>query len=182
MDQGGSLFEFSCESFQRTDAQVIIGTNEDEGSMFAFMMPPLLRFEGFSNYISKFPTATKEAYAAAYPASFFSTISPTDYLNAPVSKVIADQLFVVPARRLAEALSVKSNARSGERTKVYLYRCREVVDRLITDTLNLGAMHSIDIPLIFNTAPLWGEGAREAATSQAMGSRWANFAATGNPR
>lgn len=150
--------------------------------MFAFMMPPLLKADGFNAYISKFPTAVKEAYAAAYPPSFFDTISATDYLNAPVSKVIADQLFVTPARRLAEALSVKPNAKTGEKTKVYLYRCREIVDRLITPELNLGSMHSIDIPLIFNIAPLWEEGGREAATAQAMGSRWAQFAATGNPR
>lgn len=161
--------------------EVIIGTNEDEGSMFSMMMQPLLKPEGFNAYISKFPTATREAYAAAYPPSFFDTLSPTDYLNAPASKVIADQLFVMPARRLAEAM-VKPNATTGEQPKVYLYRCREMIDRLITPELNLGSMHSIDIPLIFNVVPLWEEGSREAATAQAMGSRWAHFAATGNPR
>lgn len=89
----------------------------------------------------------------------------------------------------------------GEGKGVWMYRCREVVERLSKGgRADLGSMyvpdsflslsfadhpilrrHIIEIPLVFNTSSLWKEGSHEALSSVAFGDRWVRFAATGNP-
>lgn len=100
----------------------------------------MLTFEGFSGYISRFPDEIKSEYETRFPSTSPLFVAPadlataSDYLTTPASIAMAEQLFIRPARRLAESMS-----ESGE-CKVYLYRCREVVDRISTTPVNLGSM------------------------------------------
>lgn len=104
-----------------------------------------MTYQGFSGYIARFPAAISAAYAARYPATDPHFVAPeslasaTNFTDAPASHVMAEQLFVEPARRLAELIAAKGK-------NVYLYRCREVVDRISTSPFNLGSMY-VDYPI-----------------------------------
>lgn len=69
----------------------------------------MLTHEGFTAYISRFPSAISEPYAALFPSSHpqfltSSTLASTtdhDFINAPASHVMAQQIFI----RVSELLS-----------------------------------------------------------------------------
>ncbi|SCZ91978.1 BZ3500_MvSof-1268-A1-R1_Chr5-3g08259 [Microbotryum saponariae] len=174
---------------------VIIGTNEHEGSMFAYTLKvadsnvasfPLAIDQvaseaGYSALVSKFPPSLQTEINKKYLANG-SYPTEVDLFESPASKVLGDQIFVVPAWRQAQALARQPNKKSGRKTRVYMYRFREVVDRLEKILpMKLGSMHALEIAFIFNLEIVWGPGTRESQTAAAMGSMWANFAINGNP-
>ncbi|KDE03600.1 hypothetical protein MVLG_05935 [Microbotryum lychnidis-dioicae p1A1 Lamole] len=159
---------------------VIIGTNEHEGSMFAYTLKAASE-AGYSALVSKFApslqTEINKKYLinGSYPAE-------VDLCHSPATKLLGDQIFVVPAWRQAQALARQPNKKSGRKTRVYMYRFREVLDRLEKAfPMKLGTMHALEIAFIFNLEIVWGAGTRESQTAAAMGSMWANFAINGNP-
>ncbi|KAI5474582.1 carboxylesterase type B [Pseudohyphozyma bogoriensis] len=155
--------------------EVIIGTNEDEGTLFAFNLK-LLTPEAFQVYLKQgglVPPSVATTILATY-----SAISPPSLLNAPASRFFAAQFFVNPAFNLANTLAGTENARSGKKAKVYKYRLRAGVTRL---DKGLGIMHAIDLGLVFNTASLWDVTDAEAGSSKVMGDMWVTFASTGVP-
>lgn len=156
---------------------VLVGSNEDEGTMFAVGMQvsrflffrknflvwvrkgtdscfmPLLLFQlstpaAYEVYLTaSFPPALIPTLLAKYPfhAPRDPALSPPDdILRNPASLLLRDQLFVNPAWDLCVALSGgKSGGKGmGEGKGVWLYRCREVVERLSKGgKVDLGSMY-----------------------------------------
>ncbi|SCV72812.1 BQ2448_4349 [Microbotryum intermedium] len=159
---------------------VIIGTNEHEGSIFALATKAASQ-PGYSALVSKFPPFLQTAINKRYLVDG-SHPTEVDICDSPGCKVLGDQLFVVPAWRQAQALARQPNKKSGRKTRVYMYRFREVIDRLEKALpMKLGTMHALEIAFIFNLEFVWGEGTHESETAGLMGSIWANFAISGNP-
>ncbi len=111
----------------------------------------MLTHAGFSAYISRFPASISHPYAAQFPESHPHFLTPAtlaeavdhDFINAPASHVMAQEIFIRPARRLAEAMSTKGKC------DVYVYRCRSVVDRVSLAPFNLGSMFVRLLLLVF---------------------------------
>ena len=112
---------------------------------------------------------------------------------------MSDQIFVNPVWELAKAVR-------GEGREVWMYRLRTGVKNILDNSpfgimyvlssstllLSLSELkrfsmtisrHSMDLPLIFNCSSLWPEdlSSNDAKTSKALGSRWLNYGATGQP-
>ncbi|KAK4048288.1 hypothetical protein OIV83_004809 [Microbotryomycetes sp. JL201] len=154
---------------------VILGTTEDEGSLFAFGMQ-LNSPKGFEGYLKFLPSNIHDDIRAQYlpPGGHPEQVS---IIDAPAAKVIADSLFVDPTYDQAVSLS------KGDKCRVYLYRCRAIVDQMSKGALETGAMHTIEIPLVFNISSLWNRdpNVHEAKSSRVFRSAWTSFAATGQP-
>ncbi|KAM0787293.1 hypothetical protein ACM66B_006526 [Microbotryomycetes sp. NB124-2] len=155
---------------------VILGTTEDEGSLFAAGMS-LNTPHGFEGYLKNLPASLHDKIRARYLplGGHPEQTSPRD---APAAKVLADSLFVDPTYNQAAALS------RGNRCRVFLYRCRAQVDQMSRGKLAMGAMHTIEIPLVFTISSLWNRDPdkHEAKSSMVFRQAWTNFAATGEPR
>lgn len=118
----------------------------------------MLTYEGFAAYISRFSAEIQAEYNARYPSTSPLFVAAADlaspdldYLASPASIVMSEQLFVRPARRLADAM-----AESGKCEAVYVYRCREVVDRISLSPYKLGSM--CVPPLFLSCDSHWSNG------------------------
>ncbi|GAA5935109.1 hypothetical protein JCM1841_000333 [Sporobolomyces salmonicolor] len=158
---------------------VVLGTTEDEGTVFSWGMK-LTTPEAFEAYLRNFPASLRPAIQAKYvgPPPAEHPARPT-LLEAPGSKLLSDQIFVNPVWDQAVALAGKEE----EGTKVWMYRLRTGVKRLLDAGMGLGVMHSMDLPFVFNSATLWDEDPESAdgKTAKAIGERWLRFAIEGNP-
>ncbi|SGZ06168.1 BQ5605_C031g10923 [Microbotryum silenes-dioicae] len=140
---------------------VIIGTNEHEGSTAAVFLQADTT-AGFSRLVST--TVNTRLYAT------------------PGAKLLGDQLFFTPVWRQARALARQPNKKSGRETRVYMYRFREVNDRLAKALpMNVGSAHALEIAFVFNVEVAWDEGSHESKTAAVMGSLWSEFAINGSP-
>lgn len=90
----------------------------------------------FKAYLETFPPSIHDALETKYAAPS----SEIDFINAPASRLIADQIFVDPAWEQALAMSGTKHAESGKECKVFLYRCRAQVDRISRGPVKLGVM------------------------------------------
>ncbi|KAL8278728.1 hypothetical protein RQP46_008797 [Phenoliferia psychrophenolica] len=160
---------------------VIIGTTEHEGSIFAMGMG-VSSDDGFKVFVQRtFPPALHDGIIAHYLPTPTPASAEVDYRTAPGTRVISDYLFVHPAYKLAKTLSGRKHASSGKECKVWKYRMRTEVDRISKASVKLGAMHAIEIPLVFNVLSLWDAGSKEERASKAAGEQWAAFAIDGTP-
>ncbi|GAA5980054.1 hypothetical protein JCM11641_008272 [Rhodosporidiobolus odoratus] len=165
---------------------VVIGTTEDEGSAFAWGMK-LTAPEAFSAYVSQFPPATQARIREKYLAPFDGEHPPADsplldYTTAPGSRVLSDQVFVNPCWDQAVALA--GDGGEGRGMKMWMYKLRTGVETLLKfSPIKLGIVHSMDLPLVFNSSSLWAGDMASASgkTARAMGERWMRFAIEGNP-
>ncbi|ORY81845.1 Alpha/Beta hydrolase protein [Leucosporidium creatinivorum] len=161
--------------------RVIIGTTEDEGTIFT-LGNSFNSATAFEAHLSHFPSRLHSSLRAKYLAPFNGVHPPqTSLIDAPMSRLLADHLFVDPAWDMAKALAGTENRKSGKKAKVWMYRCKAEVDRISRGPVKCGAMHIIEIPFVFNSSSLWEEGSQEAASANAFGKAWANFAISGNP-
>jgi hypothetical protein len=148
---------------------VVLGTNEDEGSLFTFGMKvgllsqfPLLRCKNdtddestqlhteaaFRAYVSSLNPSIQPAVLAKYlPTPHPPPTSSPDYINAPASRVLADQIFVDPAFEHASLLSEVPHHASGKKLSVWKYRCRAQVDRISKGPVKTGVMYVPTPPL-----------------------------------
>lgn len=177
---------------------VILGTTEDEGTMFTLGMR-LNTPQGFDGYTKNLPEAlqsrVRERYLGGQPHP--ETVS---LIDAPATKLLSDQLFADPVYNQALAMASQPN-----KCRTWVYRCRATVvrpkckqrdydcpadailldqDRISkNDVAECGAMHCIELPFVFNTASLWDgkADAHEAKSAAVFGSTWARFAIGGNP-
>ncbi|GAA5824011.1 hypothetical protein JCM11251_003379 [Rhodosporidiobolus azoricus] len=173
---------------------VVLGTTEDEGSAFAWGMK-LNHPQAFDAYLTQFPSSVqpliREKYLSPFPGGTHPPADQLDFVTAPGSRLLTDQVFVNPVWDQAVALAgAGGGARAGEEgegrkgVKTYLYKLRTGVETLLKfSPIKLGIMHSMDLPLLFSTSSLWAydESSSDAKTARAMGSRWMRFAATGDP-
>jgi len=158
---------------------VIMGNNQDEGSMFVPMMyevvPDLdypfeidsfrkILFYFFPNY------NTVESIVARYPASDYG-----DNLEDAACAALRDDFFVCPARRVARAIS----AQGGH---LWLYHFTHLSDW--ADEEEMGVYHTAEIYFVFDNQfpPLVHDfDDADKAMADSMGVYWSNFGKTQNP-
>lgn len=99
---------------------VVLGTTEDEGSMFVLGLR-LNSPGGFDGYVNALPRGLQERVRARYlggkPHPEHVSI-----VDAPATKLLSDQLFTDPVYNQAIALASHPN-----KCRVWVYRCREQV-------------------------------------------------------
>ncbi|KAK4051124.1 hypothetical protein OIO90_004865 [Microbotryomycetes sp. JL221] len=155
---------------------VILGTTEDEGSLFCHGMK-LNSPQGFEGYLKFLPSTIHQDVRQRYLPSNGQHPETCSIIDAPASKILADSLFVDPTYQQAVSLS------QGGRCKVWLYRCRAEVDAISRGSIKMGAMHMIEIPLVFNICNLWHDDPErhEYKSSQVLRRAWTLFATSGQP-
>lgn len=142
---------------------VVLGTNEDEGSFFAYVLSASFHFQilalwalnaveqvikpgSVEKYIAQLPPPMKAPLMALYPESpSLSDDQDRQIIEAPVSRLLADQIFEMPALHMAHSLS-RPSARSGRPCDVYLYRNRAEVDKVSRGILKFGSMSVVLLP------------------------------------
>jgi para-nitrobenzyl esterase len=146
---------------------LLIGTNEDEGTLFSLLLPTDVSEE---EIIAALPqTVTdRDALAAGY--------ADRETGHRLIVDLLTDSVFLIPTLRLADA-----HAAGGAPVWVYLFTWKTPVFGGL-----LGATHALELPFVWDEIedPLWqafvGAHAPDALVS-AMQEAWVAFAMTGDP-
>ncbi len=160
--------------------EVMLGTNKDEGSLFAELRDHAADAAG---YLAELQAAYSPADAATlfslYPhASFSST-------GAAMAEISGDAAMHCPARALADVLSDAGHP-------VYFYHFVQPVMGLTywimtlqrgANTSDLGVFHSAEIPYAFGVSGVLGDldTPERQLTASYMTRYWSGFARSGNP-
>jgi para-nitrobenzyl esterase len=146
---------------------LLIGTNEDEGTLFSMLLSADISDE---QVVAALPETIvdRRALAEGYAARATGRRLIVD--------LMADAIFLVPTLRLADA-----QALTGAPVWVYLFRWKTPVFGGF-----LGATHGLELPFVWNQIddPLWrafvGDDPPEALAG-AMQDAWIAFARAGDP-
>ena len=154
---------------KQNDVPVIIGSNEDEGTLFT---PPQVKAETLREQTAKRFGPNADAYLKAYP---FSTDTEA---RAAQANSMRDEVFGWEMRNWA-----RMQSKTGKQ-KVYLYFFSRVPPG--PNAARMGSQHGAEIAYALN----WVNGTNPAQTAwedvdkklaDQVSSFWVNFAATGNP-
>lgn len=142
------------------DVQVIVGTNRDEGTMFAPIRP-------FGGSLDSYKAAMVERFGehGERVAAFYAPESKAKLREVAVQQ-ITDAWFVQPSREFARSMD-----RQG--ADVWMYHFTKPTWG------RLGAAHAAEIGFVFGN--LENPNAEDAALSDAFMDYWVQFAKTGNP-
>ncbi|KUP96923.1 carboxylesterase/lipase family protein [Thermobifida cellulosilytica] len=151
------------------DVDLLFGTTSDEYRLF--LAPTgILPFVTGDHLAARLAQAGLDADAAKVYTAEGRGEEPGDIL----ASVITDQVFRIPAYRVAEA-------RAGASARTFGY---EFAWRTPQLDGSLGACHAVEVPFVFRTldraAPLVGENPPEEL-AEAVHAAWVRFAATGDP-
>ncbi|MEM1247493.1 MAG: carboxylesterase/lipase family protein [Acidobacteriota bacterium] len=164
--QGTLLANSSEERFaeaQHNEVPMIVGTNQNEGTLFMAQMPVGTRqaFEGFVGMQYKKQSAK---VAAMYPSTT------TEELRRSVDQFLTDSWFLRASRNmLIGATKTKAPAFQYHFT------------RINPQQPALGAHHAAELGYVFNTNEGDVFGKTDAAIADAMIRYWVQFAKTGDP-
>lgn len=153
------------------DVDLLLGTCRHDGTLFALASPlgRHLSARVFANHIGGLiPDGDLDALLAHYGASM-----PGSGMRAVYEQVINDACFRVPTLRAAQAHAL---AHPGK-TWHYQLNCESAIP-------GLGAIHGIDVALLFRTSPgiaLLQDGAATLELSTRMRKAFTAFAKTGVP-
>ncbi|MCJ1317754.1 hypothetical protein MMC15_003081 [Xylographa vitiligo] len=162
-ESGGNV-ALATSSHTAAQAPILIGTNANEGRVFAAedgLDKPL----NVTTFLAAMPPgqpALQAALAVAYPLSVYQT----PYFA--VAAIITDSTFLCPASAI-----VNLAATSGYAVWRYYFNATFPNTQLFPDA---GAYHSSEIPLVFGTYPTAGATAQEVALSRYLQTAWADFA------
>ncbi|MEL6104912.1 MAG: carboxylesterase family protein [Planctomycetota bacterium] len=145
---------------EQHDVPMIIGTNRDEGTMFAPR-------KAFGGTLESYRQAMVERFGndAEQIADFYAPESEEKLWSVAVQQ-ISDTWFIQPARRVARAMN-------GQGTDVWMYHFTKPVWGW------MGAAHAAEIGYVFGN--LEEPRPDDAALSQSFMDYWVQFAKTGNP-
>jgi para-nitrobenzyl esterase len=156
-----------AEAIAETSVPLIIGSNEDEGTLFMMLLAT---------------DATDDEVAAALPdevrdpESLVAAYRARGTGRSPIVDIMTDIVFRIPSLRVADAA-----ARAGSPVWVYLFTWRTPVFGGL-----LGATHALELPFVWGQLadPMWkllvGD-APPTALATAMQDVWLAFAHTGDP-
>ena len=151
---------------QYNDVNILIGTNSDEGSMFAQPMPP-----------ADYQTLIRSTYAQ-WADSLLQIYPANNDLEAyfALSDIFRDGSFAWPTYAWANLQS-----QTGQ-SNVYLYYFDQDSQNTILPSRKGGASHVAEMPFIYGYT--YGPGMTtpiETHIAQIMSQYWINFTKTGNP-
>ena len=142
---------------------LMLGTNADEGTMFALMMP--------SGTVQNYRATVEKQYGefaqkvlALYPAETSGEI------RRAFCDHLADTTFVGPTRAMARAMDRVSST-------AYLYQFTRKSQALPA----MGAYHSMEIAYVFNNLDEHTTDDVDQKLADAMSTYWVQFAKTGDP-
>lgn len=158
---------------------VVLGTTEDEGSVFAWGLKvrlsslsttpssffqffssivsskltraplQLTSLEAFQAYLLHFPPPLRSQIANKYFPSGSTHPAPDDFTTSPGSLLLADQIFVNPVWDQAVALSGGENE-EGKKVKTWMYRLTTGVEMLLKfSPIKLGIMYVSSASFLF---------------------------------
>ncbi|HZN12693.1 MAG TPA: carboxylesterase/lipase family protein [Acidimicrobiales bacterium] len=160
-----------------TDVAILIGTTRDEMKLFGMLDPGLNDLDD-AKMLRRAAAALKDETRAAALLDTYKASRPDASPAELWSAISTDQVFRIPATRLAERQSALGNT-------VYMYRFDWATPVFGGQ---LGACHALEIPFVFNNldAPgssmFTGPASDEmVAMAEAMHTAWHTFARTGQP-
>ncbi|MEL7337200.1 MAG: carboxylesterase family protein, partial [Planctomycetota bacterium] len=145
---------------EQHDIPIIIGTNRDEGTMFAPR-------KGFGGTMELYEQAMTERFGDFGPkvAKFYAPKKADDLRQVAIQQ-ISDVWFIQPARSVARAMD-------GQGSKVWMYHFTKPVWGW------MGAAHAAEIGYVFGN--LNNPNPDDAALSNAFMDYWVQFAKSGDP-
>jgi para-nitrobenzyl esterase len=158
----------ALEAGEFNHVPVLLGSNKDEGTLFAAQtVPGALDEQGYTALVQSLFGAASMTLIAAYPSSAYA--SP----KAALADLVGDQLFVCPTRRVARALS-----KGGSPTFIYHLE----YDLNPPALPGFGVFHGSELPLVFGNAVLGIEfTAEKKQLSRDIMGYWSSFASDGDP-
>ena len=152
----------------------IIGTNQDEGSLFVLGLPLLVPGAKLPPSDSDVLRAMQRFFprnASAIPAIVAMYANESSNTNA-LAAIIRDMMFTCPQRRFSRALAASGYT-------VHTYRFLPTLHTLLGQPF--GDYHCSELPFVFLKADAAGHGASDTAAAAAierlMGSAWVGLAA-----
>jgi len=145
---------------------MIVGSNADEGTIFLRQINVSRRIGYLIVMRSIFGKRSQEAMR------LFPVASDADVRQA-LNEVVTVSSFVAPARALARDMAAKG-------LPAYLYHLTRVAPSVAR--LKMGAFHGLDVAYVFgNGSRGFAAGEEDRALTAEIMTRWARFAATGDP-
>ena len=168
-----------AEKGQFCSVPTLLGTNLNEGTMFAGNVSKTMNETEYADYLVYRYGPWSTDLLKYYPASNYK--SPWHAAAA----IITDGDMVCPARRTARWLTTKNQ--QGKSSEVFLYSFNHVISEIAIFEPDYGVFHGSELLFVFdlpswvyNDIPIvWTDSERVLA--KRFGDYWTQFAANGNP-
>jgi para-nitrobenzyl esterase len=156
----------------------LLGSNNDEGTLFEIGVPPVTDQASLSAAIAQQYGDAGAAVAQLYPVSEFDGGSPNPY-QAALTRITGDSLLVCSTYDSA-LLAANQNV------PVYMYNfdIPVVIAGVVGSSpgeIFLGASHGSELPFVFGTSPQFATDMAQATVSKLVERYWTRFGATGDP-
>jgi para-nitrobenzyl esterase len=174
VDQPRALYE----NGKLAKTPYILGSNNDEGTLFEIGVTPVMDQAGLSAAIMAQYGDAGAAVAALYPVSEFDGGAPNPY-QAALTRIAGDSTLVCSTYD-----SALLAANQGVSVSMYNFDIPVEIPG-ITGTnpgqIYLGASHGSELSFVFGTSPQFATDMASASVSQLMERYWTRFAASGDP-
>jgi para-nitrobenzyl esterase len=173
-DQPRTLYE----SGKIAKTPYILGSNNDEGTLFVLNATPVADQAGLSAAIHAQYGDAGAAIAALYPPSAFDGGTPNAY-QAALTRIVGDSTLVCSTYD-----SALLAANQGVAVSMYNFDIPVVIPGLVgpdPGELYLGASHGSELSFVFGTSPQFATDTASADISKLMQRYWTRFAAAGDP-
>jgi carboxylesterase type B len=156
----------------------ILGSNQDEGTLFVLRSTPVTDQAGLTAAINQQFGDAGAAAAQLYPVSEFDGGSPNPY-QAALTRMIGDSILVCSTYD-----SALLAAKQGVSVSMYDFDIPVVIPGVVGTSpgeLYLGASHGSELAFVFGSSPQFATDTGQATVSKLMERYWTRFAATGDP-
>ncbi len=156
----------------------ILGSNNDEGTLFELAATPVTDQAGLTAAINQQFGDAGATIAQLYPVSEFDGGSPNAY-QATLTRIVGDSILVCSTYD-----SALLAANQGVAVSMYNFDIPVVIPGVVgtgPGELFLGASHGSELPFVFGSSPQFATDMAQASISKLTERYWTRFAATGNP-
>jgi carboxylesterase type B len=156
----------------------ILGSNNDEGTLFELAATPVTDQAGLTAAINQQYGDAGAALAQLYPVSEFDGGSPNPF-QATLTRIVGDSILVCSTYD-----SALLAANQGVAVSMYNFDIPVVIPGEVGTSpgeIFLGASHGSELPFVFGTSPQFATDMQQAAISKLTQRYWTRFAATGDP-
>jgi para-nitrobenzyl esterase len=156
----------------------ILGSNQDEGTLFALGQAPVTDQAGLTAAINQQFGDAGAAVAQLYPPSEFDGGAPNPY-QAALTRIIGDSILVCSTYD-----SALLAAKQGVPVWMYNFDVPVVIPGVVGTSpgeLYLGASHGSELSFVFGTSPQFATDTGQAMVSKLMERYWTHLAKAGDP-